>query len=45
MIWGNGKSKREVVHVDDIADACIYFMKKKTKHSLINIGPGSTSIN
>ena len=30
VIWGNGKSKREVVHVDDIADACIYFMKKKT---------------
>jgi len=39
-IWGNGKSKREVIHVDDIADACIFFMKKKTKHFLINIGTG-----
>ena len=40
VIWGNGKPKREVMHVDDLADACIYFMKKKTKHSLINIGTG-----
>ena len=39
-IWGNGKSKREVIHVDDIADACIFFMKKKTKYFLINIGTG-----
>ncbi len=39
-IWGNGKPKREVIHVDDLADACVYFMKKKTKHSLINIGAG-----
>ena len=28
-IWGSGKPKREVMFVDDIADACIYFMKKK----------------
>tara|TARA_B100000902_G_scaffold399465_1_gene470445 strand:- start:864 stop:1511 length:648 start_codon:yes stop_codon:yes gene_type:complete len=40
ILWGNGKAKREVMHVDDLADACIYFMKKKTKHSLINIGTG-----
>ena len=39
-LWGNGKPKREVIHVDDVADACIYFMKKKTKHYLINIGTG-----
>ena len=26
--------------VDDIADACIYFLKKKTKETLINIGTG-----
>ncbi len=29
ILWGNGKAKREVMHVDDLADACIYFMKKK----------------
>ena len=28
-LWGNGKARREVIYVDDLADACIYFMKKK----------------
>ena len=40
LLWGNGKPKREVIHVDDIADACIYFINKKTKEFLINIGSG-----
>ena len=40
VLWGNGQAKREVIYVDDIADACIYFMKKKTKETLINIGSG-----
>ena len=40
------KPKREIIHVDDLADACIYFMNKKTKHSIINIGTGKDfSIN
>ena len=39
-LWGNGTPKREVIHVDDIADACVYFMNKKTKDFLINIGTG-----
>jgi GDP-L-fucose synthase len=39
-IWGNGKSKRELMYVDDLAHACEFFLKKKTKHSLINIGSG-----
>ena len=26
--------------MDDIAKACVYFMKRKTQHSLINIGTG-----
>ena len=39
-IWGTGKPKREIIFVDDIADACIYFMNKKTKKTLINIGTG-----
>ena len=37
-LWGTGKPKRELMYVDDLADACIFFMNKKTKHSLINIG-------
>jgi GDP-L-fucose synthase len=45
-LWGNGKAKRELIYVDDLADACLYFMKKKTKHYLINIGTGKDySIN
>ena len=39
-LWGNGLAKREVIYVDDLADACVFFMKKKTKHTLINIGSG-----
>tara|TARA_X000001036_G_scaffold361677_1_gene345063 strand:- start:464 stop:1393 length:930 start_codon:yes stop_codon:yes gene_type:complete len=39
-IWGNGKPKRELMFVDDLADACIYFLNKKTKETLINIGTG-----
>ena len=40
ILWGNGKAKREVVYVDDIADACIYFMKRNFKETIINIGSG-----
>jgi len=41
IIWGNGKSKRELMYVDDLADACEFFLKKKTKDTLINIGSGN----
>lgn len=37
-IWGNGRAKRELMHVDDLSDAILYFLTKKTNHSLINIG-------
>ena len=39
-IWGSGKALREVIYSDDIADACIFFLKKKTSKFLINIGTG-----
>ena len=38
ILWGTGKPLREVIFVDDIADACVYFLQKKVKHHLINIG-------
>ena len=41
ILWGSGKPKRELMYVDDLADACIYFMNKKIKESLINVGTGS----
>ena len=40
LLWGNGLAKREVIHVDDLANACVYFMNKKTKHDIINVGTG-----
>jgi len=40
IIWGNGLPRREMIYVDDIAEACVFFMKKKVKESLINIGTG-----
>ena len=39
-IWGNGKAKRELIYVDDVADACVFFMKKKIRENIINIGSG-----
>ena len=39
-IWGTGSPKRELMFVDDLADACIYFLNKKTDETLINIGSG-----
>ena len=39
-IWGSGKPLREVIISDDVADACIFFLKKKTKEYIIIIGYG-----
>ena len=39
-IWGDGSPKRELMYVDDLAHACEFFLKRKTSHSLINIGSG-----
>ena len=39
-LWGDGSPKREVIYVEDIANACVYFMNKKVKEDLINIGTG-----
>ncbi len=39
-IWGNGKPLRELIYSEDVAEACIFFLKKKTPETLINIGTG-----
>ena len=41
IVWGTGSPKRELMHVDDLAEACIYFLNKKTKETLINVGTGT----
>jgi len=40
ILWGNGLAKREVLYVDDLADACIFFMKKNFIGTILNIGNG-----
>ena len=37
-LWGTGKPLREVLHVDEVANACEFFLRKKIKKSLVNIG-------
>ena len=37
-LWGTGRPLREILYVDEVAEACEYFLKKKTNNSLINIG-------
>ena len=39
-LWGTGKVMREVMYVDDLSYASLFFLKKKTNHSIINIGSG-----
>ena len=40
VLWGNGKSLRELIFSEDIASACLYFLNKKTKSKIFNIGTG-----
>lgn len=40
LLWGDGSPLREIMHVDDLADACLFFLKKNLKQSFINIGSG-----
>lgn len=44
-IWGSGKSKRDFLYVDDLADACLFLMKNYNSSEIINVGTGvETSI-
>jgi len=40
ILWGNGKPLRELIFSEDIASACIFFLNKKTKSQIFNIGTG-----
>jgi len=39
-IWGSGTPKREFLHADDLAEACIYLMNTYSDAGLVNIGTG-----
>jgi GDP-L-fucose synthase len=39
-IWGTGKPKREFLHVDDLAEACLFLMLNYNEKGIVNIGTG-----
>jgi GDP-L-fucose synthase len=40
QIWGSGTPRREFLHVDDLADACVHLMHSYSQEAHINIGSG-----
>ena len=40
VLWGTGKAKRDLLYVDDLADAVLYIVNYYNKKELINIGSG-----
>ncbi|MBA1146053.1 GDP-L-fucose synthase [Ectothiorhodospiraceae bacterium WFHF3C12] len=39
-IWGTGEPRREFLHVDDLADACVFLMENYSSEEIINVGVG-----
>jgi GDP-L-fucose synthase len=39
-VWGSGRPRRELMHVDDLADACVYLMERYSGDQHINVGTG-----
>jgi GDP-L-fucose synthase len=40
VVWGSGKPRREFLHVDDLASACLYLLEKYDSPEIINVGCG-----
>jgi GDP-L-fucose synthase len=40
LLWGTGEPRREFLHVDDLADACLFLMQRYDSSELINLGTG-----
>jgi len=40
VVWGTGSPRREFLHVDDLADACVYLMENYDEEEFINVGVG-----
>ena len=41
VIWGTGKPRREFLHADDLADACVFLMNTYDEEAPVNIGTGT----
>jgi GDP-L-fucose synthase len=39
-IWGSGSPMREFLHVDDLADACVFLMQQYSDEQHVNVGTG-----
>ncbi len=39
-VWGTGQPRREFLHVDDLADACVYLMEHYEEDGHLNVGTG-----
>lgn len=39
-IWGTGSPRREFLHVDDLADACVFLMRNYSDAEHVNVGSG-----
>ena len=40
VVWGTGDARREVLHVDDLADACLFLMDHYSEAGHVNVGTG-----
>src|SRR6266436_3071263 len=40
VVWGSGKPRREFLHVDDLATACLFLLEKYDSPEIINVGCG-----
>ncbi len=40
VVWGTGKPRREFMHVDDLADACVHLMRTYEGSEIVNVGVG-----
>jgi len=40
VMWGTGSPKREFLHADDLADACVFLMQNFSDEGFVNIGTG-----
>lgn len=39
-VWGTGTPRREFVHADDVADACVLLARAESPPRVVNVGPG-----
>ncbi|MDH3578964.1 MAG: GDP-L-fucose synthase [Gammaproteobacteria bacterium] len=39
-VWGSGTPRREFLHVDDLADACVFLMQNYSSPDIVNVGWG-----